>query len=154
MGQVIFGILQKLSPFALAAALIWVAYLKVDIWDLNDRITDQNTTISNLTTDLDTSDRNLKGVQEQLDSALTNNFNLKNQVSSMKYKLEDAAKIRTQLQQQLATTNAKIDQYYGRQQVVFAKPGLVQRLEQSAFDEFRDDWNETMKQEQPNHEQD
>lgn len=45
---------------------------------------------------------------------------------------ETVAGLRAQLKQR----NSEINQYKGRQDTVYAKPGLVERLEQKALDEF------------------
>ena len=43
---------------------------------------------------------------------------------------------RAELQEEVNTKQATIDQYIGREDVVYKKPGLVERLEKRAMDKF------------------
>jgi hypothetical protein len=48
----------------------------------------------------------------------------------------DLMRNRTKLQETVYEQQAEIDQYKGRQATVYAKPGLVERLEKRAMDKF------------------
>ncbi|AGN30136.1 PseT.3 [Vibrio phage nt-1] len=111
---------------AVAAIVIGsIGYLKYQNVSLEKDVAQQATVIENLTND---------------NERLSETIKLKNKtIEDWRLVYEEQTKFRSDLQKELDQKNNTIEKYKARQDVVFAKPGLVQRLEQKALDKFFDE---------------
>ncbi len=117
----------KLYVLAAIAVIVIgsIGYLKYENVSLERDLVTQTAEVERLT-----------GENERLEATVKQ----KNQtIEDWRVVYEEQLTFRDNLQSKLDEKNNTIERYKARQDVVFQKPGLVQRLEQKALDKFFDE---------------